>query len=416
MTGTAAAITAVPTIVRPLRPCQGRHVRAWRHVSPGLDGGGRPSGPSPEAPRPAGGVPSGVDRTILHADMDAFYASVEQRDRPELRGRPVVVGGSPEGRGVVAAASYEARASGVRSAMPMNRALRLCPQAMLVPPRFDRYGEVSRQVMAIFRAMTPLVEPLSLDEAFLDITARVGAYGSAAAAGRWLKAEVRRATALNVSIGAATNKTVAKIASDAGKPDGLVVVPPGGERAFLALLPIRALWGVGPKAEAALVAAGIRTIGELAETDAGRLGRLLGPRGAALRDLACGIDERPVEPVRARKSVGAETTFARDLADGDELRAALARLAEETGVRLREKRLRARTVVLKLRYADFRTVTRRTTRAEPTDDDEAIRQAASALLDRTAGPGDRFRLLGVQCGQLADHGEESQLRLWPRCT
>ncbi|MHB8375586.1 MAG: DNA polymerase IV [Dehalococcoidia bacterium] len=357
-----------------------------------------------------------MDRTILHADMDAFYASVEQRDRPELRGRPVVVGGSPEGRGVVAAASYEARASGVRSAMPMSRALRLCPQAVRVPPRFDRYGEVSRQVMAVFRAMTPLVEPLSLDEAFLDITEQVASYGDAEAAGRWLKGEVRRATALNVSVGAGTNKTIAKIASDAGKPDGLVVVAPGGERGFLAPMPIRALWGVGPKAEAALVAAGIRTIGELAETDPGRLDRLLGSRGPLLREMARGVDDRPIETVRERKSVGAETTFAHDLADGGELRAALARLAGEVGHRLREKRVGARTVVLKLRYADFRTVTRRTTRAEPTDDTAAIRQAASALLDGIAEPGDRFRLLGVQCGQLVDDAEESQLRLWPRCT
>ncbi|HEY7801494.1 MAG TPA: DNA polymerase IV, partial [Dehalococcoidia bacterium] len=229
-------------------------------------------------------------RTILHADMDAFYASVEQRDRPELRGTPVVVGGSPEGRGVVAAASYEVRAFGVRSAMPMSRALRLCPEAVRVSPRFDRYGEVSRQVMAVFRQMTPLIEPLSLDEAFLDITEQVNPYGGAEAAARWLKTEVRRVTALNVSIGGGTNKTVAKIASDAGKPDGLLIVPPGGERAFLAPLPIRALWGVGPKAEAALAAAGVHTIRDLASADPGQLERMLGSRGPVLAEMARGID------------------------------------------------------------------------------------------------------------------------------
>ena len=350
-------------------------------------------------------------RTIIHADMDAFYASVEQRDRPELRGNPVVVGGSPEGRGVVAAASYEARAFGVRSAMPMSRALRLCPKAVRVSPRFDRYGEVSRRVMAIFRAMTPLVEPLSLDEAFLDLTAQAQTYGGGEAAARYLKGEVRRVTALNVSIGVATNKTVAKIASDAGKPDGLVVVAPGAEATFLAPMPVRALWGVGPRAEAALVAAGITTIGELARAGDGAIERVLGSRGLVLRDMARGIDDRAVEPVRERKSIGAETTFAHDLPDGAEFRETLRHLSEEVAERLREKHTRARTVVLKLRYANFRTITRRTTRSGATDDEQVIHSAASALLDAVVEPGDRFRLLGVTASQLTDEAMHESVQL-----
>ena len=351
--------------------------------------------------------------TILHADMDAFYASVEQRDRPELRGKPVVVGGSPEGRGVVAAASYEVRAFGVHSAMPMSRALRLCPEAIRVVPRFDRYGDVSRQVMAVFRQMTPLIEPLSLDEAFLDITEQVDEYGGAEAAAHWLKTEVRRLTALNVSIGGGTNKTVAKIASDAGKPDGLLIVPPGGEGAFLAPLPIRALWGVGPKAEAALTAAGVHTIGELASADAGQLERMLGSRGPMLAEMARGIDERAVEPIRERKSIGAETTFAHDLPDGEELRHELSRLADEVGRRLHEKAVSARTVVLKVRYSNFRTLTRRTTRRTATDSTPAIAADASRLLDALVQPGDRFRLVGITCGQLSEDAESGQLALWP---
>ncbi|MBF6598933.1 MAG: DNA polymerase IV [Dehalococcoidia bacterium] len=351
-------------------------------------------------------------RTILHADMDAFYASVEQRDRPELRGRPVVVGGAPEARGVVAAASYEARAFGVRSALPMSRALRLCPEAVRVSPRFDRYGEVSRQVMAVFRSMTPLIEPLSLDEAFLDITMQTTAHGGAEAAARRLKAEVRRVTALNVSIGGGANKTVAKIASDAGKPDGLLIVAAGAERAFLAPLPIRALSGIGPKAEALLTAAGIRTIGELAEADAGQLERMFGSRGVQLREMARGIDQRPVEPVQERKSISAETTFAHDVVDGSDLRQELRRLADEAARRLRERRMRARTIVLKLRYSNFRTITRRATRAQPTDERDVIAGEAERLLDVVVEPGDRFRLIGVTCGHLSGLEASGQLSLW----
>lgn len=356
-------------------------------------------------------VPS--TRTIIHADLDAFYASVEQIDRPELCGKPVVVGGAAEERGVVAAASYEARRFGVRSAMPMSRALRLCPDAVRVPPRFDRYRELSRQVMAIFRSVTPLVEPLSLDEAFLDVTEQVARGRSSEEIARDLKEEVRRTTGLTLSIGVGGNKTVAKIASDQGKPNGLVVVPPGEEAAFLAPLPIRAVWGVGPKTEARLASAGIRTVGQLAEADGARLARLLGSRATMFQQMARGHDEREIVVEQERKSVGAEETFPRDLADGPELRRELARIAERAAERLVAHGLRARTVALKLRYADFRTITRQTSRPEATDDAQEITLVAERLLDKTAQPGDRFRLLGIQCGQLVERGAGEPVRAIP---
>ena len=355
-----------------------------------------------------------MPRTILHADLDAFFASVEQLDNPELQGRPVVVGGPPEARGVVAAASYEARRFGVRSAMPMSRALRLCPQAVQVSPRFDRYAEVSRLVMAIFRDVTPLVEPLSLDEAFLD--ASESAIGGAAHGGphglaRELKRRVKEETGLTVSIGVGTNKTVAKIASDMGKPDGLVVVAPGQEASFLAPLPVRSLWGVGPRAEEALAEMGIRTIGELARADAAALTARFGVRGQWLHSMANGLDDRPVETEHERKSVGAENTFPHDLSDGPELRQVLSRVAQDVARRLREKGVKARTVVLKLRFSDFRTITRQTSLAEGVDSAHQLTAAAGALLDKAARPGDRFRLLGIHGANLQADGE-AQLRLW----
>lgn len=353
-------------------------------------------------------------RTIVHADMDAFYASVEQLDNPELQGKPVIVGGSPEGRGVVAAASYEARQFGVRSAMPMSRAMRLCPKAVRVSPRFDRYADVSARVMAIFRSVTDLVEPLSLDEAFLDVSNQVGSYGGPAALGRWLKDEVKRETGLILSIGIGANKTVAKVASDADKPDGLVYVPHGTEAQFLAPLPVRALWGVGPKAERMLHSAGVKTIGDIAAADVATLERLLGSRGPYLQQMARGSDDRSVETEHERKSVGAETTFAKDLPDGLELRAELDRMAEHVARRLAKSGARGRTVVLKLRYANFTTITRQSSREEPTDNVEVIRSAANALLDKVARPQDRFRLLGIHCTNLEGGGmvTAGQLPLW----
>jgi len=343
-----------------------------------------------------------VIRTIIHADLDAFYASVEQLDRPELRGRPVVVGGPPEARGVVAAASYEARRYGVRSAMPMSRALRLCPDCIRVPPRFDRYRELSSRVMATFRALTPLVEPLSLDEAFLDVTGWVADGAEPAAIARELKEEVRRQTRLTLSVGVATSKSVAKIASDMGKPDGLVVVAPGEERAFLAPLPVRALWGVGPKTEQRLRAAGIVTIADLARRSDADAARLLGSWGPFLRDMARGIDDRGVETEHERKSIGAETTFAQDLPDGPELRRELSRIAEDVARRLARAGVRGRTVALKLRYHYFKTITRQMTLPEPVADAQSIERTAAMLLDAVARPEDRFRLLGIQCSKLTE--------------
>jgi len=355
-------------------------------------------------------------RTIIHADLGAFYASVEQLDRPELRGRPVVVGGSPEQRGVVAAASYEARAFGVRSAMPMSRALRLCPDAVRLPPRFDRYGEISARVMAVFRTVTSLVEPLSLDEAFLDATEQAASYGGSEALARHLKTDVRRVTGLTLSVGVGTNKTVAKIASDMEKPDGLVVVPAGAEASFLAPLPARALWGVGPRTEALLSGVGLRTIGDIAAAEITALEPLLGSRGAELNKMAQGLDDRAVETSHERKSIGAETTFARDLPDGPELRDELARIAGEVGAHMVRKGVLARTVAIKLRYSDFKTITRQSSDARLVCDSEEILARALVLLAKTTEPGDRFRLIGVSCSGLtgagAREGQVGQLGLW----
>jgi DNA polymerase-4 len=357
-----------------------------------------------------------VARTILHADLDAFYASVEQLDNPELRGKPVVVGGPPEARGVVAAASYEARKFGVRSAMPMSRALRLCPQAVRISPRFERYGEVSARVMAIFRDITPLVEPLSLDEAFLDASEQADAHGGGEALAREIKRRVKEETGLTLSVGVGANKTVAKIASEMGKPDGLVVVEPGREATFLAPLPVRSLWGVGAKAEETLAHMGVRTIGELAKADAAALTARFGVRGEWFQRMARGLDDRPVETEHERKSVGAETTFPRDLPDGPELRKVLAEVAEDVARRLRRHGARARTVVLKLRYSNFRTITRQTSLGDGVDSAGELAAAASGLLDKTARPDDRFRLLGIHGTNLQPRGSHSggQLGLWPR--
>lgn len=343
-----------------------------------------------------------MPRTIMHADLDAFYASVEQLDHPEMRGRPVVVGGSSESRGVVAAASYEARAFGVRSAMPMSRAMRLCPDCIRVPPRFDRYDGVSREVMRIFRALTPLVEPLSLDEAFLDVSGWTDDGADPNTLAQELKSEVQAKTGLTISIGVGGSKSVAKIASDHGKPDGLVVIERGGEAAFLAPMPVRALWGIGPKTEARIVKAGIRTIGDLARCNDADARRLLGSSGEFLRDMARGLDDREVIVEHERKSVGAETTFARDLTHGPELRAELRRIAEEVSRRLSRAGARGHTVGLKLRYSYFKTISRQETQKAPTDDAAAIAAVASRLLDSVVEPGDQFRLLGIHVSKLVD--------------
>jgi DNA polymerase-4 len=355
-----------------------------------------------------------VNRTIVHADLDAFYASVEQLDNPTLKGQPTVVGGPPESRGVVMAASYEARRFGIRSAMPMSRAFRLCRSLRRVPPRFDRYSEISRDVMSTFRQVTPLVEPMSLDEAFLDATAQVEDYGGAEALGQHLKRTVKQKTGLTLSVGIGTNKLVAKVASDIEKPDGLLIVLAGGEAAFLAPMKVRALWGVGPKTEAVLIAAGFTTVGQLAAEAPESLEKLFGSRGQWFHAMARGLDSSPVVTEHERKSVGAETTFPRDLHDGPELRSELARLVETVSRRLRRSGSLCRTVVLKLRYTNFRTITRQASRPQPFGDAHEIMAIAGSLLDVVATETDRFRLVGVHCTNLVteDSARRDQLGLW----
>jgi len=349
-------------------------------------------------------------RTILHVDLDAFYASVEQRDDPALRGRPVVVAG-PAPRGVVLAASYEARPFGVRSAMPTARALALCPGLVLVPPRLGYYGEASAAFFAILGRVSPLVEGLSLDEAFVDATASERLFGDGAAVAATIKRAVREELSLVASVGVAACKFVAKVASDLGKPDGLVVVPAGGEREFLAPLPVSRLWGVGAVTERALAELGLRTVGEVARAgEAGLAGRLGRDRAAHLARLAIGDDPREVIADRAPVSVGAEETFERDLRDRAALRAPILAQADRACARLRAGNMRARTVTLKVKYGDHELVTRRSTLARATADAGAIGALACRLLDEVPAIERRgVRLTGVSLSGL--EGRPAQLRL-----
>jgi DNA polymerase-4 len=346
-----------------------------------------------------------VQRSILHVDMDAFYASVEQRDDPGLRGKPLVVGGSAR-RGVVLAASYAVRPFGIRSAMPMARALRLCPDLLVVPPRFDRYSEVSDEVFRIFHAFTPEVEGLSLDEAFLDVTRSISLHGAPVEQARRIKQRIRDELGLTASVGIAEVKFAAKIASDLRKPDGLVVVPAGGVREFLAPLPVARLWGVGPKTEEVLLRRGLKRIGDVAGSDRAQLERELGSLGPWLHDLASGIDDRAVEPDREAKSVGAEETFEEDLA-GEDLLPFIHGQALRVASRLRRAGLRARSVHLKVKFADFRIVTRQETLAAPSDDGAEIYAVARRLLTKVDGR--PARLTGVHAGDL---GPRTQLGLF----
>jgi DNA polymerase IV len=337
-------------------------------------------------------------RTILHVDMDAFFAAVEQRDRPELRGLPVIVGADPKGgrgRGVVSTASYEARRFGVGSAMPISEAWRRCPHGVYLHPDMARYARESERIMAVFRRFTDLVEPVSIDEAFLDVTGSARALGTGEQIGRKLKGSIRDETSLTASVGVATSKLVAKVASDMRKPDGLVVVAPGEEAAFLAPLPVRRLWGVGPKMEEALARLGVATIGDLAALPPERLERRLGTHGHDLQRLARGEDEREVaaEPAEA-KSLGQEHTYDEDTADAARLRATLLALADGVAARLRAHGLRGRTVTLKYRDEDFRTRTRARTLAEATDSGNALFKVASELFAEVHH-GKRVRLVGI---------------------
>ena len=343
-----------------------------------------------------------MTRAILHADLDAFYASVEMLDDPSLRGRPVIVGGRPGERGVVSAASYEARRFGVHSAMPLTTAARRCPHGVFLPGRPDRYRELSQQVMAIFASFTPLVEPISLDEAFLDVTGSTAAFGDGEAIARRIKRRVHDEAGLVISVGVATNKLVAKVASDLRKPDALVVVPPGEEAAFLAPLPIRRLWGVGPQAQAALGEYGVTTIGQLAALPAPTLHRRFGRHGDDIAARARGEDSSPVQPFHAPKSIGHEHTFHVDTTDRGRLEATLLDVAESVASRLRRHELAAAGVQLKLRYEGFETLTRQAPLPRQTRETEPIYETGLALLNRTLTDGRAVRLIGLTAIGLSD--------------
>ena len=342
-------------------------------------------------------------RAILHVDMDAFYASVEQRDDPSLRGRPVIVGGTG-GRGVVAAASYEVRRFGVHSAMPVREALRRCPDAVCVPPRIGHYAAVSEQIFAVFHEFTPLVQGLSLDEAFLDVTAGIRSLGDGEQVAREIKRRVRERTELTASVGVAPNKLVAKIASDLRKPDGLVVVRPDEVRALMDPLPIRKLFGLGAKTAPKVEALGIHTLGELRQASAARLRPIFGRYTERVQQRAAGIDDRPVVPDRDEKQISAEETFDVDIANHARLRTEIARLADKTGARLRARQLVAGCVTVKIRRKDFTTFSRQRHIEPATQETRVIASVATALLDAwlASQPRAALRLLGVGVSELAE--------------
>jgi DNA polymerase-4 len=331
---------------------------------------------------------------ILHADLDAFYASVEQMDSPQYRSQPLVVGGSPEERGVVAAASYEARKYGIRSAMPMRTAMRLYPQLVRVSPRFGRYREISRQVMDIFLELTPLVEPLSLDEAYLDISAGV-TWESVDQVARDLKARVKGKTGLVVSIGGGSSKTVSKVSSQLAKPDGLLLIRPGDEQTFLAPLEVGILWGVGPKTVEVLRGHEITTVGHLSACNSQWLQQNFGKRGPELKERALGLDHGQVKPHREAKSVSAEETMSQDMGEEAELVERVQHLAHGVASRLQRSGATGKTVFIKLRLADFTTLNRQRTLPAPTSDADIISPIACELLRLELLPGRRFRLVGV---------------------
>ncbi len=355
-------------------------------------------------------MPSGPRATILHVDMDAFYASVEIRDNPSLDGLPVCVGGPASSRGVISAASYEARKYGVHSAMPTAQARRQCPDLVLLPPDFDKYTAVSAEVMAIFRRYTPLVEPLSLDEAFLDVEASERLFGDAVEIGRRIKADILRETALVASVGVASTKFLAKLASDLDKPDGFRVIEPDEIRSVLDPLPVSKIFGVGPRTAKRLEALGVLTVADLADLERRDVAKRFGSSGLWIHDLARGIDPRRVTPRREEKSHGLERTFAEDISDRAELRTLLLSFCEEVAFVLRDRGLRGRTVTLKARYSDFRTVTRTKTLDLPTNLGPRIFAVAAELLGRIdPGP---LRLLGVQVTKLEDVRKPVQTSLF----
>jgi DNA polymerase-4 len=341
-------------------------------------------------------MPDDTGCHILHVDMDAFYASVEIRDRPDLVGKPVIVGGT-SGRGVVLSASYEARTFGVRSAIPMTQAARLCPHAVVIPPRHGVYASVSREVMAVFRSITPEVEPLALDEAFLDVSGALRRLGPPAHIARLIREQISEQQGITCSVGVATSKFIAKLASVHCKPDGLLVVPADGVLEFLHPLPVAALWGVGKQTGQVLAGFGLRTVADIAHTPVATLERELGPAAAAhLSALAWGRDDRRVVPGVHEKSIGAEETFRSDIADPDVIRRELLRLSGRTARALRAAGCSARTVVVKLRLATFKTITRSRTLPEPTDVAQKIYTVACELYASALDDRARLRLVGVR--------------------
>lgn len=334
-------------------------------------------------------------RAILHVDMDAFFASIEQRDRPECRGKPVMVGAGPDRRGIIATCSYEARRYGVHSAMPSRTAGKLCPHGVFLPPDMRKYSDESRKIMAILRDYTPEVEPVSIDEAFLDATSAQALFGGAAEIARKIKARILRERGLTASIGVAPNKFLAKIASDFEKPDGLTVVSEEAKAAFLAPQPVGRLWGVGKVARGLLESHGYRTIGDLQNADPKRLEAIVGSRARHLHDLALGRDESPVETEREAKSIGSEHTFETDTEERPILHRTLLAQSEKVAHEMREASVAARTITLKLRYADFTTITRRTTFDQPTQDEIRIFEALVRLLDSEKTGKRKIRLIGL---------------------
>ena len=343
------------------------------------------------------------NRVIAHVDMDAFFASIEQLDDPKLRGRPVIVGADPKsgkGRGVVAAASYEARKFGIHSAQPISRAFRLCPNGSFVRPRFERYVEISGRIMSILESFTPLVEPASLDEAYLDLTGTERLIGDVRSAGEKIKRDIFDSVRLTASVGVGPNKFIAKMASDFQKPDGLVIVPGDQVRGFLDPLPVRKLWGVGAKTAARLESLGIRNVRDVGRYSEKDLVRLLGSFGQWLSECSLGMDDAPVTPDREAKSISNETTFETDTADSGLIRAVLLELSESVGHRLRRHGLAGRTMELKIRFGDFTTKTRRQTLVRPTDLTDSVYSAALALMRHFESDRRKIRLLGVGASNL----------------
>jgi len=336
-----------------------------------------------------------MSRAILHVDMDAFFASVEQRDNPAWRGKPVIVGAGPHERGVVAASSYEARKFGVYSAMPSRTAYKLCPQGIFVHPSMKKYSEASRQIMVILESFTPIVQPLSIDEAFLDVSGCIKTFHDAIEIARRIKAEIRKQTGLTASVGVAPNKFLAKLASDLKKPDGLAVITAEDKVRMLEPLPVSKIWGVGKVTEKRMHDLGLHTIGDIQRMPVEELRGLTGNAAEHLHALALGEDDRAVETEDETKSISSEHTFDVDTADRDQIKKCLLEQCEEVGSRLRREKVAARTVQLKLRYADFTTLTRRRTLPQPTQDEMMIYEVAGQLLAAERIQGKHMRLIGV---------------------